>query len=778
MLKKTTMYLPKKVFKTFFFMLIISAGTVAAHAQSFDYKSRPVLNFAFTKAEINLKLNPQKVSLNGSVLYHLKANISGADTLTLNAPGITVDSVRSPDRHLYFSTNDSLLKIALSSSSQRGHTYQVEIFYRAAPRFGLLKSSEGTVWTSMLPRSTRHWLPTKDNPRVQMKATLSLRIPADYKAFASGVSKGKKMFPDSTKKLTFLVDQPVPITALSFGVGHFQGINSFVEPNSISAKKRSELVDTVKQMLTHIKKATGEGYPYQRLNLVVLNDDHWEEKSYGVSTVILYKNRGDWMGQLRRGLYAQWFGVYKHAAQWAQAWPINFMQAILYNQLTDSTTSLKVKGDEPRPSFSTVYGHFSAKNWNMWQQYASQNMPNTKAIAVDLMPVLLNEEAGTVTDNSFREAWYTLSGQPHITLPSIQLKTKADTAEVVSDSIHYRVDYIMPQSSDTLHTLQLVFKAQKQGVQQSVKLPAQIITSTETHRRRISFSDTVDTVSLPIPNGTKNVRLKVPEGKKLVLDQHKPVPFLLYQLRNAKSSGARIEAARQLGGHTNDPDLQLALVNLMKKDIKPKVKAALLKSYGEITAGAEGTQQRFLDALKSDDVAIQRSGLEGLKHYDEQSVTKRLQTFSEDEPDTALANKALRMYLQRIDSTEALDFTKNLIQQDTSGTRAIVAIGALVERGSTKQADKYADFYIKPYYAYPVRKQALKVLIKHDTLTADWGKRLKTLMTDLDPRIRYLTVKNLPAISGVDAGAVLKKYKPKEYDARVYQEMTAVSREP
>jgi HEAT repeat protein len=249
-------------------------------------------------------------------------------------------------------------------------------------------------------------------------------------------------------------------------------------------------------------------------------------------------------------------------------------------------------------------------------------------------------------------------------------------------------------------------------------------------------------------------------------------------LRNAKSYSARIEAARQLGEHTNDPDLQLALVNIMKKDVGPKVKAALLESYGSITEGAEGTQKRFLDALKSDDTAIQRAGLKGLKNYKQESITKQLQTFSENESDTTLANQALRMYLQRVDSTKALDFTQNLIQQDTSGIRAIVAIGALAKRGPAKQANKYANFYIKSYYAYPVRKQALEVLIKHDTLAADWDKRLKKLMTDHDPRIRFLTVKGLPDIRGVDTGSIISKYKPREYDARVYKMMMAVDKEP
>src|SRR5699024_3125271 len=86
----------------------------------------------------------------------------------------------------------------------------------------------------------------------------------------------------------------------------------------------------------------------------------------------------------------------------------------------------------------------------------------------------------------------------------------------------------------------------------------------------------------------------------------------------------------------------------------------------------------------------------------------------------------------------------------------------------TKRARQYADFYIKPYYAFPVRKEALQILVQTTDSTANWDNRLDTLLTDYDPRIRYLTVKNMQKLN-VNTDSVLADHK--EYDARVYKEM-------
>jgi hypothetical protein len=760
------MYLPQKFSKSSLFIVLISAIAFAAHAQSFDYQARPRLNFTYKSAQINLRINPESVALKGDVLYNLTANISGADTLLLNAPGITIDSVQSNGKKLVFSKKNDRLQISLPNSSQSGKSYTVKIYYQAAPHFGLLKSSDGTVWTSMLPRSTRHWLPVRDNPRVRMNVTLSLRIPNSYKVFASGIIRDTHNFRDSTKKVTFKTGSAIPITSLAFGIGHFHGINSFAEPNSISSGKQQKLVGKTKQIIAKIKKITGMGYPFQRVTLAILNDDHWETKPYGASTVFLYKNRGNWMTQLRRGLIAQWIGVYLNEGQWVQSWPIHFMQAALYAQLTDSAGYMAPNVYDPQTPFSTVYDQFGLKNWNFWQEYKTWNVPNTKEIVEKVIPELLKTGPSAITPETFKTAWYKASGQPQVNLPSFHPEAASSGSVAGRDTLHYRVKF-EPNKADS--TLSIVFNAEKDSVQQQpITLPVTIVSNGARQNKQIQLNGPSDSVSISLPAGVQNVLLQAPKQPPIVFEIHKPVSYSLYQLRNGGTPELQARAATQLGYHTNDPDLQLALVNAMKNSKNPDVQAALLQAYGEITKGASGTQKRFLDALSSPHEKVQIAALEGLRDYKSVAITEQLQKFAENNTHAGLAARAMEMYMQRVDSTTALNFANTLVQQDTSGTRAVVGAEALAKDGFTKRAVQYAGFYMDPVYTYPVRKRALGILMTYDKSAANWNKRLKMLMNDLDPRIRYLAAKNIDKIP-VNADSILSSHK--EYDARVAREL-------
>src|SRR5699024_8799906 len=108
-------------------------------------------------------------------------------------------------------------------------------------------------------------------------------------------------------------------------------------------------------------------YPYQRLHIVILNDHFWEQKPYGASVIYLYKNKGSLLNQLRRGLYAQWFGVYQHEARWANAEPIQLFQTVLHYKISDNPIFLKNE-NTPEADFSTVYETYSVNRWNFWQQ--------------------------------------------------------------------------------------------------------------------------------------------------------------------------------------------------------------------------------------------------------------------------------------------------------------------------------------------------------------------------------------------------------------------------
>jgi len=754
-------------------LLLIGISTV--QAQSFDYEERPRLNFDFTEAHIDIRLNPEEATLNGSVMYRFKAKINGVDMVQLDAPGITVDSVRADGQPLRFEIEDGKLAIDLPESSEIGTQYAVELFYRAAPPFGMLKSASGAMWTSMLPQTTRRWVPVRDHPRVQLITTLSLQVPANYTVFGSGVRTEREILSTDTQKVTFRTGQPIPVTSLAFGLGSFREegssmgikrINSYAEPGAVSSAEQAALVDSTKKILAEVGQATGINYPYQRLNVVVLNDHYWEQKPYGASTIFLYKNRGDWVNQLRRGLYAQWAGVLQQEEQWAASWPIQLLQTGIHRSVKKKQALLAADRDEPATSFTTVYDQFSTERWNQWQN-SDLSSASMRQLTEQLIPQILSKDSPIITPEIFDDFWYRLSGQPRVDASAFITDTQSSLTGS-KDTVRYRLDYLPQPGSNTLT---LAFNAQKRSLQQPTQLPLIVTSNGNTTEQQITFAGSTDTVSVTIPAGTRNAEITVPEKRSLIFEEHKPVDYLLYQIRNGATVASRRKAAQQLGYHTDNPDLQLALTDLMSREMAPEVEAALLRSYGKITAGADGTQQRFLEALQSNEPEVRAAALDVLGNYEDSNVSDQLKNYARQETNSRLSNKALERYMQQIDSTAALTFTNTLVQQDTSGTKAIVAIQALAERGNTVQAIKLAGFYIEPVYDYSVRKKAFQVLLNQDKSAENWSSRLEIMLSDYDPRMRYLAVKNLDVIPGIDGSTVISSHIEQEYDARVLEEM-------
>lgn len=768
-----------RLFITLTFALLVSMSFVSggqAQTRSFDYEERPRLNFQFTEATIDLQLNPEEETITGSVEYRMKANINGVDSLSLQAAQLQIDSVLTQGQKIDFNLQDDEVRIALTDSSVIGEQYEVQVFYHGSPTFGLLKSAEGSMWTSLLPLSNRHWVPIADHPGVSFTSILSLTVPSEYAVAATGVQTDEEVLGNGNKRVTYRSGRRVPATALGFAIGQFneegisygiKRINSYAEPRSVDANRQRELAQQAEQVIRQVEDATKVEYPFQRLQIIILNDHHWEQKPYGASTVFLYKNRGDLEHQLSRGIYAQWFGVYQREVQWSNAWPVNFFQTALHYNINDEPVTLEKK-HSPKTDLSTVYDNFSIDNWNFWQQFKSWERPNLKQIAGRIIPELLTSGSGAFTPQQYADIWYRFSGQPAIDVPSFESAADKD-ASTEADSIRYRVDYNL---AGNRQNLQLVFTAQQGVINETVSLPIEIVSGGGANASSVSFSGNADSTSISLPAGTQNVRIGVPSGRKLILDERKPVPFLLYQLRNAETTEARKKAAEQIGYHSDNPDLQLALNDFMDQSMEPEVEAALLRSFGDITNGATGTQKRFLDALNNENKQIRAAALEVLNNYSEEAVTQQIKVIAESESDDELSNQALKIYLQRVDSTAALQFTNTLVQQDTVGTKAIEAIAALAEAGSTTKATELATFYIEPVYAYPVRKQALQILLANDTSKENWKKRTEMLLGDYDPRIRFFTIKNIGKIPGIDAQAILSSQIKEEYDARVVDAMS------
>lgn len=767
----------KRIFYVLAFLLAIFPASLLA--QSFDYEEHPSLDFELKNLELDLGIQPQNLRFEGAANYQLEANVDGADTLILHTAHLDVRSTTVDGNNVEFQLQNDSLFIPVSDSAGHGESFEVRIRYSGDSQFGLLKNGNGTVWTSYLPQAQRHWVPIIENPHVTLKTTFKISVPSDYQVWATGRATGENEVNESTTQYSFSSQTEIPATDLAFAIGQLEStsttygikrINVAVEEGLTDEIVLQELLKTAYNELQAVEEEMQSEFPYERLNVIVLEDHNWETRAWGASTIFLYVNAGDIRQQLLRGILGQWIGARQRAAQWKDGDIINLYQTIAQQSLSDSLSVFKVK-DRPDKADQSLYDVYSPEHWNGWQeQWKRWQNRSWGAVISDGHPDLLNRMLPVISWRDFANHWYQQSGQPMFNPPNIAADTDKDNSidsASVADTLVYKVNY---QTRGGDQNLRLVFEAEgRQIFDEIVTLQAHRIYGEGSESEEVSFTGTQDSVDISISADMRTLRLEVPEEIPLKLREHKPVSFLLYELRNSESIQQRIDAARNLGTHTENPDLQLAITDMLESGVDPRVHAALLTSLAEITQGAAGTEQMFLNALDNEHPEIQKAALGALQYYpDNADILNAVRNMTANTDDPSLFQQGVAVMSDIAGEEEMQQFFTEIVQQDTVGHRSLAAINQLLEMGQTDLLSE-TDQFLEDTYEYDVRAEAFEILVEHDDNSQNWLDRGKEFLNESpDPRIRYLAVRGLLEHQSPDIQSFLEEYQPDEYDARVY----------
>lgn len=777
--------------------LFLLLGLLAAHpasAQNADYQVRPRLDFSFQHLDLGMQVDPRQGTVSGEAAWRVEANVDGADSLVLDAAHMEIMSVSVDDAGAdYHMHNDSLF-VFVADSISRGTSYRVNVTYRAEPRFGLLRSDEGTLWTSRLPRSNRHWVPLPDHPRVRFTLALSMSVPSGYRVMAPGRQTGEQV--ETVDRVTYRFESAESLAApdLAWAVGRLavdetsfgnKRMVLYTEQGAAGDSLRQDLLRAGTEALGQLEDTAGREYPRSRLHILLLDDHRWETKTWGASTVFLYRNMGPLRVQLRRALAAQWFGAWQREERWADAEAMNLYQTLLAGG--EGEERLLSPGDRPADSAAAVtYGVFGPDRWNLWQRaLPAWEAGGRKEVIRESIGGVLAEGPGVYSWEDYASHWYRSSGQPLFSPPDLSAVLQGGTGMqpgagvprgpgAATDSVIYRVDYRLSEADGSLR---LVFSALR-GVRDELTALRGIVVGAGGGRdtMEVTFTGRRDSVQVTVPPTARTFTLDASSHADLYLEQYKPAPYLIYELRNAELLDQRVEAARRLGSHAGNPDLQLAIQDFMGSDPHPRVRAALLLSLADITGGAAGTEQQFLDALDSDSPEIREAAMMALQNYPgSEPVRTRVESLAMEADEGTFYRNAVRV-LSSISSREQLnDFTTRVIRSDTLGRKAIFAIGLLSGAGATGQAVDYAEHYTVPRFSYDVRSRAIRLLTQFDRAAADWVPRAKELLGDRDPRIRYLAVQALASFGSGEARELLQNHLAEEYDARVRPASTSRS---
>jgi len=759
-------------------VLMFTSFAANVRAQQFDYEHNPRLNFTYKHLALNVNVNPVKVTIDGQATYDLQANISGPEKIQMHAAHMDISGVKIDGEKAKFMASNDTLTIQLGSPVSQGQQLQVAIQYNATPNFGMLKDRMGTVWSSRLTKSNAHWFPVKDHPRVTFTTDITMKVPGGYSVVGPGTSQNEDVVSVDQLQGEWKSDIPIAASDVSFAVGKFdkkqtgygvKNISLYSEKNLLSDEREKQLLQSAYEDLKNVEQTLKFEYPYSGFNVVVLPDHHWETKNYGASTAFLYANDGNLEAQLKRAVYAQWFGTYQREEQWIDSHAIHLYQTWLQYQIDGHGQEGLKSEDQPQKEEPSIYDIFGIKHWNDWQKfYGSWNNEHLKSAMNRLTPGIIQQGPGVYNWDDYARIWYQETGQPWFDIPDVRRPEQPD-------SIIYTVDYHFQEQNGNL---KFVFTAKDSAYNELVTIPMTETLGNRVINRDVTFTGRKDSVMVKVNPAISNVNLTPGDHPMLHLIQHKPKMFWVYQLRNSEDPQLRREAALGLGNYATDPDLQLAINGVLNDEQDPEVKAALYSTMAKIMNGATGTEQTFLDALRSDNKSIQEAAIGALQHYPgNEQVLSAVKRKALDFKVPDISGKAIKVYHSLADSSKFLQFAEDYINRDTTYTNTVLILKQLAASGQHKETAQLSARFINSNYPYRLRSEAIKLLTAYESDSQRWIKTEKKLLTDLDPRIRYFAVKGLRSVPGSEREELLNQQMMDEYDLRVLKKMNAILKE-
>lgn len=726
-----------------------------------QYEPFPDLPFTLNEIQLDLNIEPASALIEGVGRYQVTARQPGLSKVVFNTSDIEIQSVFAGEQEVDFWVSEDSLIMPLPDTLNHNESTELLITWQSTSPHGIHKDVYGNMWTSLNPKARRHWMPVPDHPRVETRLDATMTIPAEKTAVMNGAFVDDEVISADQKTVRWSSGNPVPVTAISLAVGNFTQENArsgvhevsiFSGENVLLEGVKSSLLRQAVSSLKEYQDKLAFEYPYESLNIVVLPDHHWEEIHSGAGIIYLYQNLGSLTAQLKRATAEQWFGNH-HRYIDAPRPKYEFLKTTLVgasqSNIIENPDSLK-----------------SIEAWNVWQQaYDTSDQLFFKETVENSLSRLIQEIDGVTSWRRYAEFWHDEIGSFWEDLDWPELKV---TEENTSDDLTYDVRYNYDEGNSQL---ELVFEARNNAIETLVGLELVEYGFSDTTRSEISFTGAQDSVSVQLSPGVEFITLSNQSEEEIKLVEHKPLMFLINQLRSTDPD-ERVKAALQLKEYTDEPDLQLALRDVLRTEENEEVRAALYSTLSDITGGDTGTEQTFLNLVNSDNESIRITALNALANYpDNEDVAYAVQNVLQKATSDTVFQAALGTY-QEIASTEDLLSVVSQLEQNGQNVRkAMQMLEYVAPKDTSGKAAELTDQYLQNKYPYSIRSAALKLLLSHQQKESYWEQTLESLLADRDPRIRYLALDGLKNLSDDEVGTLLEMRAKEEFDPRILKKI-------
>ncbi|WP_176719438.1 HEAT repeat domain-containing protein [Rhodohalobacter halophilus] len=771
--------------KQFFLLcsaLLFNLGIYSAvQSQNWDYESYPYQPFEISHLDAEITISETGV-IEGDLLYLLTLKDNRSDSLVFDAREIEILSLVLEGESADFYIESDKLIIPVADSFTQGEELSLRVQYRVSPMFGLNQTAKGTFFSSLLPKTTSHWLPVVDHPRVQFTTEMIFTHPSGKTLISNGRQSSRDIESVSEEVTIYSSNKPISPVDLTFALGDVELVASTQSSRGSGSASRlferrsdnhiyiysensaintDDILHTAVDAYEKLYNSLGIGYPFRDLSIIILDDDYWETKSYGAGVIYLYESRGDLKEQLYRSMTGLWVGSHIRAEQWQDANAVLAMQAYVNSDLFDLDY---ITEETPVP-----YHVFDGSMESVWRYGLEQDSFSTFAGRFErVMNTLLNETGGVVTWNDLAGSIYRDSGVPYFEKLELPEVREEEPVEYLYEAelTHNEQDQNM-----TIH-----FRAIGEPLNELVTVQVDEITFQDQKQSEITFTGSDDTIVLNTSAATENIRFTVLGRDDITLETKKPFEFWIYQLRNGEEIRDRKEAARSLARYSDNPDLQLAIRDQMRGEENQDVYAELLRTLSAVTMGATGTDETFISHLSSNYSAeVQLAAVEALAHFSENDrVVSRLRSVANQTENGELRTAAIRSLNETTNPDRFKVLAEDLITRESALYDVPLILRLLAEKGEEEAAVRYASTFLAEGFPFTVRQEILQLVLNLDQSREGWENRLPSLLQDRDPRIRVRSLEALNRTGSSFQSEWIERREADEYDERVRRSLNSL----
>lgn len=738
-------------------------------AQQFDYPAYPIMDLTFTKLEATLEIDEQS-QIKGDVLYSVQFNVGVSDSIQVDAERMAVEDVIVNERTMDYEFREGKLTIFLDEEFERGDNTSIRIVYTTDPVFGVLQNYSGTTFSSQLPLSTSHWLPLPDHPGISFTTDISVIHPSSRKLVMTGRRVSNEVISVDQEKTRYVSQYPVPATALFFAIGAFQTdtreINNtryhihVEQPNDVELDRYS-LMGLADETVQQMESSMGREYPMGDLHIVMMKDIVWENRTFGAGTVLadLSYSAED---QIKFGVAGQWAGGRLREMEWSEPEAIQLLMGF-----AASVLELESIDRNSMQEWDSHYMGISTDNIDRFRYTLETDQRLGRTLSESLSGIF-EEAKFPLSWSDLSRIIYRTTGQPYFEKPRF---TEPKTEE--EQIYYYRVEIVHDEDENEVS---IRFNATETAVDELVSVNVLEYTFNEVIERELTFTGANDEIVMSVPAGIENVVLEIEERDDIRLEVQKPFMLWVYQLRNGDTPDQRRKAARALREFSDNPDLQLALMDIIEMESDSGVYSEIVRTLSYVTDGASGTAQLFLDRTGSGKPkSVRIEAVRALGSYPgNDMVISRLQSLLRSAESANLREEAIHSLAAVTDFERFTTITESMIVQETVLDEVPLLLESLAAKGGEERSVQLAETFLSSEFPYHVRSRALTHILSLDQSQQGWERRIETLMTDRDPRVRYISVEGLQYLSSETREGIVTARLAEEFDERVHRAIVRV----